>query len=104
MVQKMNEFEFAIWLSKHNVSKKLCSDYVSRLKQLERSLLDCNLEDEYYKNKCSDILLIFKNEGRNEKMASLHIGNLPIGKPYLSAYKYALNKYICYMNETSINA
>lgn len=97
----MNEFEFAIWLSKQNIPKKLCSDYVSRLKRLEHSLKDCDLEEEYYKNKCINILEMFKKAGMNDKMASNHIGNLPIGKTYLATYKYALTKYICCMNEIS---
>lgn len=97
----MNEIEFTLWLLKHNVPKKLCSDYVSRLKRLEHSLKDCNLEEEYYKNKCADILSIFKNAGNNEKMKKLHIGNLPIGKTYLAAYKYALTKYISCMDDLS---
>lgn len=99
----MNEVEFSLWLIKQNIPKKLCSDYVSRLKKLERSLANCNLEEEYYKNKCLDVLMLFKNAGNNNEMKKVHVGNLPIGKTYLATYKYALTKYIDCMNDISSN-
>ncbi len=94
----MLEFEFAVWLLKNNYSRKVCSDYVSRLKRFEHSISNCDIDEEYYKDRCEDLMSLFKNSGKNEKMASRLIDDLPIGKYYLSTYKYAIKKYINFMN------
>lgn len=94
----MLEFEFSIWLLNNNYSRKLSSDYISRLKRFERSISNCDIDDEYYNDKCENLLSLFKNCGRNEKMASRLIGDLPIGQYYLSTYKYAIKKYVTFMN------
>lgn len=94
----MKELDFLNWLNINNTPKKLCSDYVSRLKRLERSLLDCDIDNEYLNDHCKSLLELFYKCGKNEKMASRHIGNLPIGKYYLSTYKYAINKYIEFLS------
>ena len=90
----MKELDFHNWLTNNDTPQKLCSDYVSRLKRLELSLRDCDIDQEYLKDKCLSLLEMFKKGGKNEKMASCHIGNLPIGKYHLATYKYALNKYL----------
>lgn len=95
----MFEFEFAVWLVKKNYSRKLCSDYISRLKRLEHSISNCDIDEEYNKDKCEDLLLLFENSGKNEKMASRLIDNLPIGKYYLSTYKYAIKKYVEFLDD-----
>lgn len=95
----MAEFEFSIWLLKNGSSRKLCSDYVSRLKRLEHSIQDCDIDEEYFKDKCTELLQLFNNSGKNEKMANRLIGDLPIGKYYIATYKYAIKKYIEFMNE-----
>lgn len=95
----MMEFEFSIWLLQHGFSRKLISDYVSRLKRIERSLSNCDIDGEFYKDNCKDLLSIFKNSGKNEKMASRLISDLPIGKYYISTYKYAVKKYVDFMND-----
>lgn len=94
----MLEFEFSIWLLNNNYSRKLSSDYISRLKRIERSISDCDIDEEYYKDKCEFLLSLFKKSGKNEKMASRLIGDLPIGQYYISTYKYAIKKYINFMD------
>ncbi len=90
----MRELDFYNWLTNKSIPKKLCSDYISRLKRLEHSLSDCDIDDEYLKDKCKTLLELFYKSGQNEKMASRHIGNLPIGKYHIASYKYAINKYL----------
>ena len=94
----MRELDFYIWLTSNNTPKKLCCDYISRLKRLEHSLLNCDIDEEYKKDKCISLLDLFDKSGQNEKMTSRHIGNLPIGRYYLATYKYAINKYLKFLN------
>lgn len=94
----MNELDFIIWLMKNNTSKKMCSDYVSRLKKIEHYLSDCDLDEEYSKDHCYSLLKLFDKSGQNEKMNCRHIDGLPIGKYYLATYKYSIKKYIEFMN------
>ena len=95
----MMEFEFSIWLLEHGFSKKLCSDYISRLKRIEHSLYNCDLDEQYNKDKCAELISLFKNSGKNEKMANRLVSDLPIGKYYLSTYKYSIKKYVEFMND-----
>ena len=98
----MKELDFYNWLIANSTPKKLCSDYISRLKRLEHSLLDCDIDEEYSKDICVSLLELFNKSGQNEKMAGRHIGDLPIGKYYLAAYKYALNKYIEFLKSNQL--
>ncbi len=93
----MRELDFYNWLINKNTPKKLCSDCVSRLKRFEHSLSDCDLDEEYKKDKCKSVLNLFKKSGNNEEMASRHIGNLPIGKYYIATYKFALKEYVNFL-------
>lgn len=100
----MLEIDFSVWLKNNKISQKVASDYISRLKKFEHSILYCDIDEEYHKDKCSEILELFYKSGRNEKMASRHSGNLPIGKYYLSTYKLAIKKYINFMDwYTNVN-
>lgn len=94
----MLEIDFSAWLKNNNTSKKVASDYISRIKKFEHSIKNCDIDEEYRKDRCSEILELFYKSGQNEKMANLHYGNLPIGKYYLSTYKLAIKKYITFMD------
>lgn len=94
----MLEFDFVHYLKQSNTPKKLCSDYVSRIKRVEHSIKDCDIDEEYRKDKCESLLDLFKYSGQNEKMATLLVGDLPIGKYYLSTYKFAIKKYISFLD------
>jgi hypothetical protein len=96
----MNRIDFFLWTVENNIPKKLYIDNMCRLEQIERSIDGCDLEEEYYKDRCQNILSLFKNLGRNEKMANVHIGNLPIGKTYISSYTSAIRKYVLSMDFT----
>ena len=96
----MNEIDFTLWLKASSTSKKLCSDYVSRLKRVERSISNCDLDDEYAIDRCQHLISLFSHTGKNEEMKKRMIGDLPIGKYYLSVFSYAIRKYVVFKDET----
>lgn len=96
----MNEAPFRNWLSKSKYSKKVQSDIVSRLKRLEHEMGNCNLDNEYDKNDCNNLLIAFKNKGYNEEMNQHSSNRLPVGQYTLSTFSYALRIYIKYRIES----
>jgi len=94
----MNRIDFYLWTLENNIPKKLYTDNLCRLQQIEHCISNCDLDEEYYKDKCQSILELFKNLGKNEKMANRHSGNLPIGKNYLTSYSSAIRKYVLCMD------
>lgn len=97
----MNEIDFRIWLSQQGVNKKVSSDMVSRLKRIEREINRCDIDIEYRKDECSALLSLFRNKGINEQMNVLKT-SLPVGKYQLSTYKYALQRYILFLQESTL--
>lgn len=97
----MNEIEFRHWLSKNNVSKKVQSDLVSRLKRFERAIENCDIDEQYRKDRYEYLFSLFENKGINNNMNKLNNVDLPIGEYQLSVYKYALNKYKQYIEDSS---
>lgn len=79
----------------------MCSDYVSRIKRIEHSIRDCDIDEEYANDRCEHLLSLFANTGRNKEMEQYLIGNLPIGKYHLSAFSYAIRKYIMFKDAFS---
>ena len=98
----MNEIDFTLWLKSKSVNNKLCSDYVSRLKRVERSIFNCDLDEEYATDQCKNLLSLFSHAGKNEEMKKRMIGDLPIGKYHLSVFTYAIRKYIDFKNENKV--
>ncbi len=47
----MREIEFRQWLSKNNISKKMQSDLVSRLKRFEKAIENCDIDEQYRSDK-----------------------------------------------------
>lgn len=97
----MNELDFRTWLSHQGVNKKVASDMVSRIKRIERETKCYDIDVEFRKDECHFLLSLFKNKGINEQMNILET-TLPIGKYQLSTYKYALQKYIAFLAETTL--
>lgn len=95
----MNEIDFRIWLLRTNANKKVISDMISRLKRIEKEINHCDIDAEYHSDKCVSLLSYFSKDGINAQMQTIKT-ELPVGKQQLSAYKYALNKYIKFLNET----
>lgn len=100
----MNDFDFYIYLIKNKIPKKVCSDIVSRLKRVEKSIIDCDIEEEYYKDKCETLLKLFSNKGNNEELKKVLIGPLPVDSYTISTYKYAIRKYVGYMDWYTTNS
>lgn len=75
------------------------SDLISRLKKLEREIKNCDIDEQYRKDKCDYLLKLFDNKGENISQTYKN-NNLPVGKYQLSTYKYALKKYIKFIEES----
>lgn len=103
MVLIMNEIEFRNWMSEKGIKKKVQSDCVSRLKRIERELNDCNIDEQYHSDKCKFLMSLFLNMGQNEEMKKYPNANFPIGKYYISTYRYAVKQYIQFCEETFIS-
>jgi len=58
----MIEENFSAWLKDNNISKKVASDYISRIKKFEHSIKNCDIDEEYHKNRCSEILDLDKTK------------------------------------------
>lgn len=95
----MNEFDFYIYLRKKEVSKKICSDNISRLKRVEKCIANCDLDKEYYKDRCNNLLSYFERKGENDKIKKVLIGNLPVGNYTMNTFKCAIRKYVNFMDE-----
>ena len=93
----MNEIDFRNWMTSCGKNKKVIGDSISRIKRIEHELGNIEIDNEYKKDRCSYLISLFENTGRNEKMKK-YSTNLPIGKYSLNAYRYALNLYISFMN------
>lgn len=90
----MNEIFFRAFLISKNYSKKICSDFVSRIKRLENSIENCDVDDEYDKDRCKMLLSLLEKNGVNEKLKKVQTGSLPIGKYSMSTFRYSVKKYI----------
>ena len=96
----MNEVEFYNWLSKKNMKRKVQADCVSRLKRIERELNHCDIDEQYRSDKCEYLMTLFSNMGQNNEMKKYPNANFPIGKYYMSTYRYSLKKYIQFCQDT----
>ena len=87
----MNEVEFRNWLINKGVKTKVAGDTISRLKRIEREIENCDI-DEY-------LLKLFLDMGNNDEMKKYPNVNLPVGKYYMSTYRYALKQYIQFSDD-----
>lgn len=97
----MDEIGFKIYLSSKQYGKKICSDFVSRLKRLENSISGCDLDAEYKKDKCEHLIRLLKKNGNNEQLKKVLIDYLPIGSYSMSVFRYSVKKYIEFKMEKS---
>ena len=97
----MDEVNFRTWMSSKGVNSKVISDTVSRLKRLEKELGNCDIDEEYSADGCKRIVSALANNGNNEVMHSFQSTNLPIGKYYMSTFRYALKKYVDFRSQKS---
>lgn len=94
----MNTLEFSSYLLSKGVNKKVISDIISRLKRINNELLEIgtNIDEQFNLDKCKAIFESFNRKKPHSKKM-LKGSSLPLDKPEISNYKYALNKYISYL-------
>lgn len=90
----MNEIEFRNWLVENGMKKKVISDYISRLKRIEREIDHCDIDEQYRNDKCQYLMTLFIKMGENEEMKKFPNTTLPIGKYHMSTFRLALKKYV----------
>lgn len=99
----MNTAIFKIWLIKNGNSSKVASDTISRLKKLDRALIESpissSVDSEFNKDACEQLFKCFSKSGKNPIMDSFQLYSLPIGKRYIHTYKLSLTKYIAFKKE-----
>ncbi len=91
----MKELDFRKWLSEKGVSKKMQSDFVSRLKRLETKLEIYDIDEEYNKDKCEK-LLKYLSDGCKESPYSKNLELSGTSNQY-TVLKYAVKKYISFL-------
>lgn len=100
----MNEVEFRNWLTNKGVNNKVAGDTISRLKRVEREIENCDIDEQYRSDRCSYLSNLFLDMGNNNEMKKYSNVNLPVGKYYMSTYRYALKRYVEFCDEiTSSN-
>lgn len=99
----MNEVEFRNWLVNKGTKTKVAGDTLSRLKRIERELKNCDIDEQYRNDKCEYLLRLFLDMGNNEEMKKYPNANLPIGKYYMSTYRYALKQYVQFCDDTILS-
>lgn len=94
-LKNMQEMEFRKWLSDNRVSRKMQTDFVSRIKRIERGLEIFDIDEEYKKDKC-ERLLKYLSCGCKENLYERKLELSGTSKQY-SVLKYAVKKYICFL-------
>lgn len=99
----MNTAIFKTWLIQNGSSPKVATDTISRLKKLDRALIESpissSIDSEFNKDICERLLKCFSKSGKNHIMDSFQLYSLPIGKRYIHTYKLSLTKYITFKKE-----
>lgn len=90
----MNQIEFANYLLNAGTDKKVVSDHVSRIKRIEKSIINCDIDEEYEKDNCVFLLSLFANKGENDQIKKVLIASLPIGTYTMNTFRYSIKKYI----------
>ena len=91
----MNECDFYIYLCRTNLSNKVCKDIISRIKRIENSIIDCDIDDEYDKDKCTYLLSLFDNK----EIKKVLLKPIPLESCAINNFKYAIRKYISFKKE-----
>ena len=99
----MNEVDFRNWLSKSGVNWIVQSDYISRLKRVERELNQCDIDEQYSIGKCKHIMAVFLNMGNNEEMKKYPNAKFSIGRYYISTFRLAIKKYVQFSDDMIIS-
>ncbi len=96
----MNTVDFNNWLLSKGKRKKVASDTVSRLKRIDKELLNSTyhttVDEQYNIDKCENLLNSFNLKYPDKKKLLLG-SSLPINNPEIANYKSALKKYMEYL-------
>lgn len=96
----MNEVDFRNWLVKNDVNKKVQSDIVSRIKKIEKEIENCDIDEQYRRDKCEYLMSLFLNMGINDEMKKYPSAEFPIGKNHMSTFRYAIKYYVRFCSDT----
>lgn len=99
----MNEVDFRNWLAHKGKSPKVISDTISRLKKIEKEIENCDIDEQYRRDRCQSLLCLFLDMGRNDGMKKYPNAKFPIGKYYMSTYRYAIKQYIQFLESVTLN-
>ncbi len=97
----MNEIGFRKYLFDLKTPKKVVSDHVSRLKRIEKSILNCDLDEEYDKNECVQLLKLCEKNYDLSKLDLEIVAPLPIGNYSMNTFKHSIKKYCQFRSSTS---
>lgn len=94
----MNILELNNYLLSKGRKKKIVSDTISRLKRINNELIiiGTNIDYEYSKNRCAELMRSFNRKCPNSKKILLG-SSLPLDKPEIANYKYAVKQYVSYL-------
>ena len=95
----MDEINFRNWLIENKKTKKVVSDISSRLRRVEIEVNNCDIDEQYQKDKCKYLLSLFKKMGKNDNLKKYNDINLPVGRYYMSTYSYAIKLYIKFIED-----
>ena len=95
----MNEIGFRNWLINNGTNRKVVGDTVSRLKRIEREINHCDIDEQYRSDKCEYLMSLFLKLGNNDGLKNYPNADLPIGKYYMSTFRYALKQYVKFCDE-----
>lgn len=96
----MNENGFYIYLRNLGMSTKVSRDNISRIKRVEKSIKNCDIDEDYRLDKCESLMNLFNKKIEIEEIKKVLIGRLPIGSYTMNTYKYAIRKYVAFMDES----
>lgn len=96
----MNEVDFRNWLVKNDVNIKVQSDIVSRIKKVEKEIENCDIDEQYRRDKCEYLMSLFLNMGINDEMKKYPFAEFPIGKYHMSTFRYAIKYYVRFCSDT----
>lgn len=99
----MNEVEFRNWMVRNKTNRKVQSDIVSRIKKIEREIENCDVDEQYRSDRCESLMALFLNMGLNDEMKKYPNADFPIGKYYMSAFRYAIKQYVLFCDEINAN-
>lgn len=100
----MNQLKFRQWLEIQGVKPKVQTDFISRLKRIEKELNHIDIDDEYDRDNCKNLYSYFEKNGKNKLMGSIKNTTLPIGQYSMSTFRYAIKKYVDFREDDTIEA